>query len=219
MDIATEIRTDILKIGCTLLDKKLVAGTWGNVSARIPKTGLIAITPSGKNYRALQQADIVIVDSDGNVVDGKLKPSSELQMHLAIYKARCDIRAIIHTHSVFATSCAVAHRHIPPIIEDLVQVIGGSVDVASYALPGTQELAQNVVKAIEKKGAALIANHGVVCGGSSLEEALLACELVERAAQMFIYANQIGGATVLSEEDVQFMHDFYLKSYRLNQKG
>ncbi|NLP42294.1 MAG: class II aldolase/adducin family protein [Veillonellaceae bacterium] len=214
-----EARSGILKIGCALLDKKLVAGTWGNVSARVPGTGTIAVTPSGRNYRDLQETDIVLTDIDGNVIDGGLKPSSELQMHLAIYRARTDIMAIIHTHSIFASSCAVANKSIPPIIEDLVQVIGGSVDVAKYALPGTNELAENVVAALGHKGAALLANHGVVCCGANLREALLACELVERAAQIFIYASQIGGAIDLSTNDIETMHNFYLQHYRKRQKG
>lgn len=214
-----EIRSGILKIGCTLLDKKLVAGTWGNISARVPETGAIAVTPSGRNYRDLQDVDIVLTDICGNIIDGNLKPSSELQMHLAIYKARPDVMAIIHTHSIFASSCAVANKAIPPVIEDLVQVVGGSVDVAKYALPGTNELAHNVVAALGHKGAALLSNHGVVCCGANLREVLLACELVERAAQIFIYASQIGGATILSTDDVKIMHEFYLQHYRLRQKG
>ncbi|MPM45956.1 L-fuculose phosphate aldolase [bioreactor metagenome] len=219
METALETRSGILKIGCTLLDKKLVAGTWGNISARVPETGTIAVTPSGRNYRDLQESDIVLTDINGNIIDGSLKPSSELQMHLAIYKARPDVMAIIHTHSIFASSCAVANKAIPPIIEDLVQVVGGSVDVATYALPGTNELAENVVAAIGHKGAALLSNHGVVCCGENLRETLLACELVERAAQMFIYASQLGGATVLDINDVKIMHNFYMRHYRQRQKG
>lgn len=214
-----EIRAGIIKIGCTLLDKGLVAGTWGNISARVPKSEMIAVTPSGRNYRDLEESNIVLTDLDGKVVDGNLKPSSELAMHLAIYKARSDVMAIIHTHSIFASSCAVANKSIPPIIEDLVQLVGGSVDVAKYALPGTIELANNVVKALASKGAALLANHGAVCCGGNLQEALLGSELVERAAQMFIYANQLGGAKLLSKEDVKLMHDFYLEHYRYRQKG
>lgn len=214
-----EIRAGIIKIGRTLLDKGLVAGTWGNISARVPKSEMIAVTPSGRNYRDLEESNIVLTDLDGKVVDGNLKPSSELAMHLAIYKARSDVMAIIHTHSIFASSCAVANKSIPPIIEDLVQLVGGSVDVAKYALPGTIELANNVVKALASKGAALLANHGAVCCGGNLQEALLSSELVERAAQMFIYANQLGGAKLLSKEDVKLMHDFYLEHYRYRQKG
>jgi len=177
------------------------------------------VTPSGKGYHEITAADIVVVDEAGAVLEGSFKPSSELPLHLAIYQARPDIQAIIHTHSVFASACAVAHKDIPPIIEDLVQLAGGSVDVATYALPGTDALAQNVVAALGQKNAVLMANHGVVGCGQSLAEGMMACELVEKAAQIFIYANQIGGAQVLSDEDVQVMHKFYVEHYRQRQQG
>jgi len=214
-----KIKVEVLAVGREMLDKGLVAGTWGNISSRIPGTRFIAVTPSGKGYHEITAADIVVVDEAGAVLEGSFKPSSELPLHLAIYQARPDIQAIIHTHSVFASACAVAHKDIPPIIEDLVQLAGGSVDVATYALPGTDALAQNVVAALGQKNAVLMANHGVVGCGQSLAEGMMACELVEKAAQIFIYANQIGGAQVLSDEDVQVMHKFYVEHYRQRQQG
>lgn len=154
------------------------------------------------------------------VVEGHLKPSPKLPLHLAIYHARSDVRVAVHTHSVFASACAVAHKAIPPIIEDVVQLIGGSVDVAAYALPGTAALADNAVAALAQKNAVLMANHGVVgCVSRLLKEAMLACELVEKAAQILIYANQLGGAQILSAEDVEIMHSFYAEYYRKRQQG
>jgi len=214
-----KIKTEILAVGCAMLEKGLVAGTWGNISARIPGTALIAVTPSGKGYREITATDIVVVDGSGIIIEGSFKPSSELPLHLAIYNARPDIQAIVHTHSIFASACAVAHKAIPPIIEDLVQLVGGSVDVATYALPGTDILAQNVVATLGKKNAVLMANHGVVGCGQSLAEGMIACELVEKAAQIFIYANQIGGAQVLNNEDIEVMHNFYIECYRQRQQG
>jgi L-fuculose-phosphate aldolase len=107
----------ILETGINLLEKGLVTGTWGNISVRISEN-LFAITPSGRNYRTIQPEEIVIVNAGGEVVEGRLKPSSELPLHLAVYAARSDISGIVHTHSVFASACAVARRPIPPIIED-----------------------------------------------------------------------------------------------------
>ena len=218
MDERLAIKNSIIKIGCALLEKSLVTGTWGNVSARIPGTRLIAVTPSGRNYHGLVSEDIVIVEPDGRVVEGRLAPSSELPMHLAIYQARDDVGAIIHTHSIFASSCAVARKSIPPIIEDLVQKAGGAIELARYALPGTTELADNVVKALGIKGAALLANHGVVCCGDQLSDAMLMCELVEKAAQIYIYAQQLGGAHILDQDDIKVMHEFYLQYYRRRQE-
>lgn len=212
-----EVRQNIIHTGIALLDKGLVAGTWGNISMRTGEQ--VAITPSGRSYRTLAADDIVIVDLAGQVIDGTLKPSSELPLHLAIYRQRSDVQAIVHTHSVFASACAVAHQPIPPIIEDLVQLAGGAIDVAAYALPGTDELAQKAVSALADKFAVLLANHGVIGCGKSLQEAMLACELVEKAAQIFIYAQSLGGAKQLSNEDVALMHQFYLEHYRQRQGG
>ena len=215
----TKIKSEVLQGGQALVAKGLVAGTWGNISVRIPETKWIAVTPSGKGYHEITVDDIVIVDAVGTVVEGQFKPSSELPLHLAVYQARTDIQAIVHTHSVFASACAVAHKNIPPIIEDLVQLTGGSVDVAAYALPGTEQLAQNIVKTLGNKNAVLMANHGVVGCGQTLDEAMLACELVEKAAQIYIYANQIGGAQHLSNEDIDVMHKFYVEYYSKRQQG
>ncbi|HWR38930.1 MAG TPA: class II aldolase/adducin family protein [Patescibacteria group bacterium] len=207
------IQKEVVATGQALLHKNLVTGTWGNVSARVPESHYIAITPSGSDYRYLSPADISIVDLQGRVITGEKKPSSELLLHLAIYQARPDVGAVVHTHSVFASACAVAHKPIPPIIEDLVQLVGGSVDVAEYSLPGTRELAANAVKALQNKQAILMANHGMAGCGRSLNEALTACELVEKAAQILIYAQQLGGAQVLGPADVAVMHGFYRQHY------
>lgn len=221
MDTIYHLRDDIVATGYQLLDKSLVAGTWGNISASTETEGnnIIAITPSGCNYRTLRPEDIVIVDQAGKVVEGELIPSSELPLHLAIYKVRPDIRAIVHTHSVFASACAVARKPIPAIIEDLVQIAGGSIDVADYALPGSSALAKHAVFALGDKNAVLLANHGVIGCGRTLAEAMMACELVEKGAQIYIYANQLGGAVELSKEDIETMHEFYLEHYRKRQEG
>lgn len=208
------LRNQIVTIGLELLEEGLIAGTWGNISGRCFQSELVAITPSGRNYRTISPEDIVIVDYDGRIKEGNGIPSSELPLHLAIYKARPDVQAVVHTHSIFASACSVARKTIPPIIEDLIQVAGGSIEVAEYALPGTAQLAVNTVNALGTKNAVLLANHGVIGCGQSLCDALLACELVEKAAQIYAYANQLGGAVVLSDEDVAVMHTFYQQYYR-----
>lgn len=211
-------RERILETGISLLDKGLVTGTWGNISVRISEN-LFAVTPSGRNYRTLLLEDIVIVNQGGEIIEGRLKPSSEMPLHLAIYAARPDVGGIVHTHSVFASACAVSRQPIPPIIEDLAQLAGGEISVAPYALPGTEALAVNAVQALENKFAVLLANHGVVACGITLSEAMTAAELVEKAAQIFSWANLLGGAVPLSAEDVAGMHSFYLEHYRQRQGG
>lgn len=219
MDGLAAISEEVVKTGRSLLEKGLVTGTWGNVSARLPGSGLVAITPSGRDYRLMTADDITVIDLQGAKVAGALNPSSEWPLHAAIYARRPDVGAVVHTHSVFASACAVARRAIPPVIEDLVQLVGGSIDVADYTLPGTMQLADNAVRALADKQAVLLANHGMVGCGQTLREAILVCELVEKAAQIYIYATQLGGAHILSDEDVAVMRGFYLEHYRKRQGG
>lgn len=210
---------EIVSLGCNLVQKGLISGTWGNISARIPATQYIAITPSGYPYHLLNASHIVIVDLEGKVVQGSLKPSSELPLHLSVYQARTDISAIVHTHSVFASACAVARKPIPAIIEDLIQINGGSVNVAEYALPGTEQLAYHTAKALGNRQSVLLANHGMIGCGRNLTEAMMVCELVEKAAQIFIHSQQLGGAHILSDNDISIMYSFYLEHYRRRQGG
>ena len=196
-----------------MLGSNLVIGTWGNLSARVADSGYVAITPSGIPYDEITQEDIVIIDLEGNVVDGKRKPSTEVPLHLAVYKGRPEARAVVHTHSTWATILACAHRGIPPVVEELVQIVGGGVKVASYALPGTPELGRYALEAAEGRNAVLLANHGVVGFASSLAEALKICLIVEKAAQMTVLGGLVGGLKSLSQEDIDFMRSYYLNQY------
>ena len=141
----------IVETGHALIEKKLVAGSWGNISCRIDAQN-IAITPSGHGYETLTPEDVVIINRDGEVVEGKHIPSSELKVHTAIYNAYPEAGAVIHTHSIYASALAAMHQGVPAIIEDIVQIIGGRVECAQYALCGTQELAENTVRAERQKG-------------------------------------------------------------------
>jgi len=218
-DNIADLKEQLVVTGRSILDRGLVAGTWGNISVRIAESGNIAITPSGCDYHALSAQDIVIVNNIGIKEEGELIPSSEMPLHLAIYAVRSDIQAIIHTHSIFASACAVAHCAIPPMIEDLVQIVGGGVEVAEYALPGTDELAKNTVIALADRQAVLMANHGLVGCAKTLREALMVVELVEKAAQIFMYANMLGGPKLLNKEDVAIMRRFFVEQYQLRQGG
>lgn len=207
-----ELKKAVVETGRQLMDKRLVAGTWGNISVRSDDGARIFITPSGQPYDELIPEDIVVVDVAGNIVEG-CRPSSELALHLAIYSARPDVRAVVHTHSLFATACAVDGEPIPPCLEELVQAVGGGVEVAEYALPGTPALATSAVFALGDRSAVLLANHGVAACGPSLKEALLVAELVEKAAQIHVIARQLGGTRQWSDEDIHLMRQFYLEKY------
>ena len=212
-------RAAIVEMGHTLIAKNLVAGSWGNISCRIDEQN-IAITPSGRGYELLEPEDVVLIDREGAVLEGKRIPSSELKVHTAIYNAYPEAGAVIHTHSIYASALAAMHQDVPAIIEDIVQIIGGRVYCAEYALCGTQELADKTVAALHGRKAALLANHGAVCWGKNLQEALLVAEILEKAAQIAVICAGTGGKVYeLSTEDADIMHDFYEKHYSKRQQG
>jgi len=207
-----DLREKIITIGKKLAAQGLVVSTWGNISVKKDDRSFF-ITPSGMEYQLLEPNDLVLIDLKGNILEGHRKPSSEMQLHLAFYQHRSDITAVVHTHSIYASAYSVARKSIPPLIEDMAQVIGGTVEVAPYALPGTGELAQNALKALGNKGAVLLANHGVVGVGSSLQEAYKACLLVEKTAHIGLSAQLLGQAVSLTQDEVDWMRKAYLISY------
>lgn len=209
-----EAKRAVVETGQRILTSGLVVGTWGNVSARVPgEPELVAITPSGMDYMALTEEDIVLLDLSGNLVEGRRKPSIEVPLHLAVYQARPEVNGVVHVHSVYATAWAAARQPVPGALEDLVQIVGGEVRVSRYALPGTRELAQYAVEALENRMAALLANHGLIALGRDLPEALKTCQVVEKAAQALLYAKLLGGWVELSRQDIAAMREFFLHSY------
>lgn len=207
-------KSEVVTAAKQMIRTGLVAAVWGNVSARVPESDLVVVTPSGVEYETLDEDRVCVIDlNSGEMVEGQLRPTSELPLHLAIYRARPDVLGVMHTHSVYASACSVAHKEIPPLIEDLAQAVGGAVSVAKYALPGTPEVATNVVAALGQKAAVLMANHGVVGVGDTLAEALRVCQIVEKGAQIYAISNMIGGPVLLSDEDVEWLRDSYQHSY------
>ena len=190
-----------------MVELGLVTGASGNVSARLGRSDsgdLLAITPSGRRYEDVTQDDIAVVDFDIEPVEGALPPSSEALLHVAIYKTRPDVGAVLHTHSVFASVAAVAGvEEIPPITDEMVVSIGGAIRLSEYAFPGTQGLADSVCEALSERNAALIRNHGAVGVGRDLDEALEVCALTERVAQVFVYASMLGQVEQLPQEVVE----------------
>lgn len=192
----------------------LVVSVWGNVSARVRGADVAVVTPSGIDYERLKVDMLCLMDiNDESRLEGRLKPSSETKMHLAIYRARPDVGGIVHTHSTYASAFSVARQPIPPIVEDLAQAVGGAVECAEYAPAGSQELAESVVRALGERAAALMANHGVVGVGRSAAEALRVCQVVEKAAQLHAVARGLGGAQVLSAAEVERLREAYKTSY------
>ncbi len=181
--------------------EKLFAGTSGNLSTIDREKGLIAITPTSIPYPILTADDIVVIDLDGNVKDGKHRPSSEWRMHTEIYKNKPEVKAIVHTHSPNATAFAVAHEEIPVVLIEMMFFLLGNVPLAKYAAPGSEELGRNSVKAMEKRAACLLENHGVVAVGQDLDEAYIRAVYVEDAANIYIKSRIIGNPRIISIEE------------------
>ena len=207
-----KIRNEIANLGKEIAASGFNLGTWGNISARIDENKF-AITPSGIAYEIITAEDIVIIDLAGNIIEGNKKPSIELPLHTEIYKAKPEINAIVHTHSVCCTAFAIARKPIPAVCEDMIQIVGGEVEVAEYFLPGSEELARSAVTALGDKSACIMANHGLLAVANSLDESYKIAQIVEKSAQAVIYANSLGGAVELSQPDIDFMRDFYLNKY------
>lgn len=192
------LRRSILDAARAMHRHGLVAASSGNVSARIPgETGLLAITTAGKDYESMGTDETVVVDFEGEPVEGDGLPSSEMLMHVAIYRARPDVHAVMHTHSVYASALAVVGEPLPPLIDEMVILLGDSVRVSEYTFPGTEEIGGAVVAALGERNAALIRNHGLVGVGGSLQQALHVCLLAERIAHIYAAAKSLGAPAPL----------------------
>jgi len=145
-------------------------------------------------------------------VEGEGVPSSETQAHLAVYRARADVGAVIHTHSIYASALAVAGLEIPPLVDEQVVALGGSVPIAEYAMSGSQELADKACAALGEGNAVLLCNHGVLGVGADLAEAASVCELVERLAQVYVLALGLGRATPLPDQAVEVEKKIFRRS-------
>lgn len=189
----------VLAAAKEMLQKGLVEGTAGNISARQPD-GNICITPSSVDYREMTLDDLVVIDLQGEVVAGERGPSSEKLLHLACYQSYDDVGSVIHAHPVHATMFAVARRPVPACIDEFAIYIGGDVRVTEYAMSGTEDVGNNAVKALEGRGAALIANHGLVAVGPDPAKSLHITALVERSAQIIWGARLLGAVHHLPEE-------------------
>ncbi len=206
-------RRAVLAAALRMSERGLVTGMSGNVSMRLPSArgrALVAVTPSQRPYDRLRPEDIVVVDSAGAIVDGSLAPSSELPLHLAVYAARQDVGAVMHTHSAYASALAVAGHDLPPVLDELVVFVGGAVEVAEYGISGTKAMAERAVRALGDRNAALLRNHGLVGVGGTPGEALDVCELVERAARVYIMASLLGGAKALPPDVVRKERKLFL---------
>lgn len=218
--IKEELKELVVVGGVTMVKQRLTVGTWGNISVRDRETGLIYISPSGVEYEDIRTRDVVVLNEELEVIDGTAVPSIEKPMHAAVYRARPDIGAVIHTHPIYSSVLGVNHMELPGISEDFVQIVGEKIICSEYALPGTPKLAENVIRALGKeRKAVLLPNHGTLCAGRDLREVLKVSYVVEKTAQVYIMARSIGTPHLISEEDIREMRFFAQNIYGQKRKS
>ena len=191
-------------------------GTWGNISARVPE-GFV-VTPSRVQYATIEPSDFVTVSLDGAVVAGHRVPSSETEIHRAVLKKKSSVGAIIHSHSPYATAVSCLQQSIPVFVEDVAQIIGGEVRCARYVPAGQHtKIAEEVGDTIGEENAVLLANHGVLCCGRNLDEALVANQILEKAALMMLAAGGRDKVIPIPEEFVRSERHRFLYKYGTTQ--
>lgn len=208
----TELKQSIIDACLKLQGMGYIIGTYGNASARVPE-GLI-VTPSRVDYAVITPDDMMVVSPEGQVLDGHRIPSSETSVHRLILNARPDIGAVLHTHSLYAAAASSLHETIPVIIEEQSQVIGAEIACADYVPAGQHyALGEAVAKALGKSNAVLLANHGVVACGRTVDEALFTAQVAERVAQMFLLARAAGKPIPIPQEHVESERYRFLYKY------
>ena len=207
------LRQELYELHLELPKNDLVRWTSGNISARDPESGLVIIKPSGVRYDQMHPEHMVVVDLEGKIVEGDLKPSSDTASHLYIYRHRADVGGIVHTHSPYATAFAAANLPIPVYLTAIADEFGGPIPCAGFALIGGEEIGKMVIENIGSSPAVLLKNHGVFTVGNGAEAAVKAAVMVEDAARTVWLALQIGQPEEIRPEDIAKLHDRYTHVY------
>lgn len=204
-------RNEIVRYGKKLITSHLTTGSGGNLSIVDRNKGLVAVSPSGIEYLDMQPDDVVVIDLHGRVKEGSCTPSSELSAHLGLYRKRDDIGAVLHTHSVYATTIACLHWELPAV-HYLVGFAGTKVPLAPYATYGSEELADNICTTIGQSNAVLLANHGLITVAKDLHTAFVIAEEIELVARIYCLARAAGEPVILPDEEMERVIDKF-KTY------
>jgi L-ribulose-5-phosphate 4-epimerase len=208
-----QLKEELYQLHLELPRHNLVVWTGGNVSARDPETGLVAIKPSGVRYEQLRPDHMVVLDLDGNVVEGDLKPSSDTYSHLYIYRHRPDVGGVVHTHSRYATAFSAVGMPIPVVLTAIADEFGGPIPCGGFSLIGDESIGKLVVENIGSSPAVLLKNHGVFTIGKSAEAAVKAAVMTEDNAAAVWMAMQIGTPDEIPPDAVAHLHHRYKNVY------
>ena len=192
-----EERTQVAEYGRRMSAAGLSTGTSGNISVCDPQLGLMAISPSGMDYDSITPEDVVLMNLEGRIADGQRTPSSEWGLHAAFYRRKPHVRAVVHTHSPYATSFAVNQQEVPVVLIEMIPFLKGKLEVSPYARQGSAQVGLNAVPILKRKNACLLANHGVVAVGEDMEAAYLNSVYVEDTARIYHLALCCGKPRVI----------------------
>lgn len=201
-----KIRKQVLEAILDAVDQGLIKGTSGNIAVRDDDEDVVAITPSGIQYKTMKAEDIAIVDMNGKWLDGPFKPSSETPMHTAVLRARKDVKATVHTHGMFATLMAMCDEPLRPTTPPQAEFV--PVNIVPFTMPGSNDLAGKVVETLGENGrAVLLKNHGMFCCGKNIKAAMAATIYTEEMATTAYYAKVAGIFQPMPDEAVQKMKE------------
>lgn len=208
-----ELRADVARYARKMYTSQLVQATQGNLSARDVESGLICITPSGADYELLTAEDIVVVDEDAKVVEGRWKPSVETPLHTLMLRRRRDINCVMHTHSPYATAFGVVYQPFPMVLAESALCLGGEVPIAPYRMSGTPEFAELVAETLGDGPAVIWGNHGAMVVGVNLALTFSIAHALEDSAKVYAIAKQLGTPVLLPPGEIATLHDFWLNNY------
>jgi len=206
-----DLKREVIETARTIFEENLVKLTFGVVSARIPNTDHVVITPSGFSKARLNTKELIVLDLEANLVEGKLRPSVESETHCYIHRLRPDVGAVIHTHSPVASGFASARAEIPCVSTEQAFVLGGTVPVVErYVMPGSEDEGdlETIEKAFRNSRAVLLRNHGILVIGTDLREALNNAIVVEDAARIALVARLLGKSDRLPDTEIKNLVDF-----------
>jgi L-ribulose-5-phosphate 4-epimerase len=215
MSTTDDVRRSVAQLNVDLLRWGLVAWTSGNVSARVPDTDLLVIKPSGVGYDDLTPESMVVCDLDGNVVDGKLAPSSDTAAHAYVYRAMPGVGGVVHTHSTYATAWAARGEEIPCVLTAMADEFGGPIPVGPFALVGSEAIGKGIVSTLagSRSPAVLMRNHGVFTIGATAKAAVKAAVMCEDVARTVHLSRQLGDPVPIAQADIDAAYERYQGVY------
>ncbi|MEJ5306584.1 MAG: class II aldolase/adducin family protein [Ignavibacteria bacterium] len=211
-----QLKKELVEICHKIHSKGFVSATDGNVSVRIKKDRIIC-TPTSVPKEKITEKDLITLNLDGKIISGSRKPSTEIKMHLAIYKERKDVNAVVHAHPIFATAFASSKLALDiPFLPEVILNLG-LVPVCEYSTPSTEEVVKSIIPFIQKTNLLLLQNHGAVTYGKNLEEAYYLLEKLEHTAKVFSIAMQLNGVRPLTKKQLKYLYQVNENTYKINQ--